>query len=93
MFTAGGMSAGIAIVEAIKKAGSTDTEELIDTMEGMSWETPKGTMTFRAEDHQALQNMYHFKVVVDDNFEYARLQTVREIPASEMDVPVGRVNK
>lgn len=93
MFTAGGMSAAIAIVEAIKKAGSTDTEELIDTMEGMSWETPKGTMTFRAEDHQALQNMYHFKVVVDDDYEYARLQTLREIPASEMDVPVGRVNK
>ena len=41
-FTAGGMSAGIAIVEAIRKAGSTDTEKLIAAMEGMSFETPKG---------------------------------------------------
>lgn len=92
MFTAGGMSAAIAIVEAIKTAGSTDTEALIDTMEGMSWETPKGTMMFRAEDHQALQPMYHFRVNVDDAYDWARLELVREIPISEMDVPVGRNN-
>jgi ribosomal protein S18 acetylase RimI-like enzyme len=29
-------------------------------MEGMSFDTPKGKMTFRKEDHQALQSMYHF---------------------------------
>ena len=60
-FTAGGMAAAIAVVKAIEKAGSTDTEALIAAMEGMSLETPKGTMTFRPEDHQALQSMYHFK--------------------------------
>jgi hypothetical protein len=31
-------------------------------MEGMSFETPKGKMTFRKEDHQAMQDMYHFKI-------------------------------
>src|SRR5215813_3112568 len=37
-FTAGGMSAGIAIVEALKKTnGDTNTEKLIKTMEGMSF--------------------------------------------------------
>jgi branched-chain amino acid transport system substrate-binding protein len=51
-FTAGGMSAGIALVEAIKKAGGTDTEKLIAAMEGMSFDTPKGRMTFRKEDHR-----------------------------------------
>jgi branched-chain amino acid transport system substrate-binding protein len=45
-FTAGGMSAAIAIVEALKKTkGDTSTDKLITTMEGMSFETPKGTMT------------------------------------------------
>ena len=34
-------------------------------MEGMSFDTPKGKMTFRKEDHQALQSMYHFKIKVD----------------------------
>ena len=58
LFTPGGMSAAIAIVEALKKTdGDADADKLIDTMEGMSFETPKGTMTFRAEDHQALQTI------------------------------------
>src|SRR5574341_1674489 len=57
-FTAGGMSAGIAIVEALKKAGSTDTEKLIAAMEGLSFDTPKGRMTFRKEDHQAMHSMF-----------------------------------
>lgn len=93
MFTAGGVSAGIAVVEALKKAQSHDSEDLITAMRGMSWETPKGTMTFRKEDHQAMQDMYHFRVRVDDNTDWAMLDLVREIPASEMDIPIGRVNK
>ena len=54
-FTAGGMSAAIAVVEALKKTnGDTTTNKLIATMEGLSFETPKGKMTFRKEDHQAM---------------------------------------
>ena len=42
-FTAGGMSAGIAIVEALKKTGGdTGTEKLIKTMEGMSFDDAQG---------------------------------------------------
>ena len=87
-FTAGGMSAGIAIVEAIKKAGSTDTEKLIAAMEGMSFETPKGTMTFRKEDHQAMQSMYHFKIKADPAFEWGVPELVREIKPEEMKIPI-----
>ncbi|WP_417436137.1 substrate-binding domain-containing protein [Hoeflea sp.] len=87
-FTAGGMAAGIAVVEAIKKAGSTDTEALISAMEGMEWETPKGTMRFRKEDHQALQSMYHFRTEVQDGKDYGVPVLVREIGIDEMDIPV-----
>lgn len=87
-FTAGGMAAGIAAVEAIRKAGSTDTEELITAMEGMEWETPKGTMRFRAEDHQALQTMYHFKLTVQDGVEWAVPELVRELSIDEMPIPI-----
>jgi len=87
-FTAGGMSAGIAIVEAIKKAGSTDTEKLIAAMEGLAFESPKGRMTFRKEDHQAMQSMYHFKIKVDPNVAWAIPVLVREIKPEEMKVPV-----
>jgi branched-chain amino acid transport system substrate-binding protein len=88
-FTAGGMSAAIAVVEALKKtAGDTNTEKLIKTMEGMSFETPKGKMSFRKEDHQAMQSMYHFKIKVDPAFAWGVPELVREIKPEEMDVPI-----
>ncbi|KGX87769.1 substrate-binding domain-containing protein [Pontibacillus litoralis] len=59
LFTPGGMSAAISVVEALQQTeGDTNADVLISAMEGMSFETPKGTMTFREEDHQALQEMY-----------------------------------
>jgi len=88
-FTAGGMAAGIALVEALKKSnGDTNTEKLIKTMEGMSFETPKGKMTFRKEDHQAMQSMYHFKIKVDPAFTWGVPELVREIKPEEMNVPI-----
>jgi branched-chain amino acid transport system substrate-binding protein len=87
-FTAGGMSAGIALVEALKKAGATDTEKLIAAMEGLAFESPKGRMTFRKEDHQAMQSMYHFKIKVDPNVAWAVPELVREIKPEEMKVPI-----
>lgn len=89
-FTAGGMAAALAVVKALETADEWETESLIAAMEGMSWETPKGTMTFRPEDHQALQSMYHFKIRVDENVDWAIPELVREITADEMDIPIGR---
>ena len=88
-FTASGMSAAIALVEALKKTkGDTDTEKLISTMEGMSFDTPKGKMTFRKEDHQAMQSMYHFKIKVDPAFPWGVPELVHEIKPEEMQVPI-----
>ena len=87
-FVAGGMSAALAVVEAIKKAKSTDTEKLIAAMEGMTFDTPKGKMTFRKEDHQAMQAMYHFRVKKDWANDFDMLDLVREIPAKDIHVPI-----
>ncbi len=88
-FTAGGMAAGIALVEALKKTkGDTDTEKLITAMEGMRFETPKGLMIFRKEDHQALQSMYHFKIKVDPAFPWGVPELVHEITIDEMKLPI-----
>lgn len=87
-FTAGGMAAGMAVVEALKTAQSTETDDLITAMEGMIWETPKGKMMFRAEDHQALQSMYHFKIKVDADVEWGIPELVRELGIEDMQIPV-----
>jgi branched-chain amino acid transport system substrate-binding protein len=87
-FTAGGFAAAMSVVTAVTKAKSTDTEKLIAAMEGMEFDTPKGKMVFRKEDHQALQSMYHFKVKVDPNVAWAVLEPVRELKIEEMNVPI-----
>ncbi len=88
-FTAGGMAAGIAVVEALKKTkADTATDKLIAAMEGMSFETPKGRMTFRKEDHQAMQDMFHFRIKVDPAFAWGVPELVRVIKAEEMNVPI-----
>ncbi|MCK6420034.1 MAG: substrate-binding domain-containing protein [Aquabacterium sp.] len=88
-FTAGGMSAAIAVVEALKKTqGDAATNKLMATMEGMSFETPKGRMTFRKDDHQAMQSMYHFKIKADPAFAWGVPELVREIKPEEMNVPI-----
>ena len=88
LFTAGGFSAAMAVVAAVTKAKSTDTEKLIAAMEGMEFDTPKGKMIFRKEDHQALQSMYHFRVKVDPNLAWAVNEPVREIKIEDMDIPI-----
>src|ERR1035438_9663881 len=87
-FPAGGFSAAMAAVAAVTKAKSTDTEKLIEAMEGLEFDTPKGKMVFRKEDHQALQSMYHFKVKVDPNVAWAVLEPVRELKIEDMNVPI-----
>ena len=88
-FTAGGFSAAMAVVTALKKTnGEAGADTLIKAMEGMPFDTPKGKMTFRKEDHQAMQSMYHFKIKVDPAFAWGVPELVREIKAEEMNVPI-----
>ncbi|HPK31944.1 MAG TPA: substrate-binding domain-containing protein [Ottowia sp.] len=88
-FTAGGFSAAMAIVTALKATGGdTNTNKLIKTMEGMSFDTPKGKMTFRKEDHQAMQSMYHFRIKNDPAFAWGVPELVHEIKPEEMQVPI-----
>jgi branched-chain amino acid transport system substrate-binding protein len=88
-FTAGGFSAAMAIVTALKKTGGDPSaDKLIPAMEGMSFDTPKGKMTFRKEDHQAMQSMYHFKIKVDPAFAWGVPELVQDIKPEEMQVPI-----
>ncbi len=87
-FTCGGFAAASAVVKAITQAGGTDTEKLIATMEGMEFMTPKGTMKFRKEDHQALQSMFAFKLDVKPDVEWAIPQLTRELSMDETAPPI-----
>jgi len=87
-FTAGGFASAMAVVAAVQKAKSTDTEKLIAAMEGLEFDTPKGKMVFRKEDHQALQSMYHFKIKADPAVAWGIPELVRELKIEDMKVPI-----
>jgi branched-chain amino acid transport system substrate-binding protein len=88
-FTAGGFSAAMAIVAALKKSnGETNGDKLVTAMEGMAFDTPKGKMWFRKEDHQAMQSMYHFRIKVDPAFPWGVPELVREIKPEDMNIPI-----
>ncbi len=87
-FTVEGFTAANALVTGINKAGSTDSEALIKAMEGMAFDSPRGQMTFRAQDHQAMMPMYDIQLKkVDGSSEVAPV-LIREIAAKEFDIPV-----
>ena len=88
MFTAGGFAAASAVYTALSKVPSGNSEQLVAAMEGMSFDTPKGKMSFRKEDHQALQSMYHFRIKKNQANEWDLLELVREIPVTDMPLPV-----
>ncbi len=89
LFTGGGFSAGVALVEALKRtAGNPKPEAMIPVMEGMSFEGPKGTYSFRREDHQALQPMYVVEMVKDPDNPWAVPKLIQEIHSQETAPPL-----
>ena len=87
-FTCGGFAAAMAVLAAIQKAGGTDSEKLIAAMEGMDFQTPKGKMTFRKEDHQALQTMYVFKMASKPDVAWLIPVLTKELSPQETAPPI-----
>ncbi len=69
------------LAEAIKKAGTTDTEKVIDALEGLTIKTPIGPITMRAYDHQANRGQVFGVTTHSADHPFAILKDVRYIPA------------
>ena len=105
LFAADGMNAAILVVEALRATGGdTDPQALLDVMEGMTFNGPKGEVTIRSEDHVAIQDMYIVTLtnVDDPEFRYYDLvETNRPEPPCQLpedladrcgDLPVGSLS-
>ena len=53
-----GYAAIKSIAEGVKKAGSTDSEKLVNAFRGLNVMTPFGPVTYRPEDHQSTMGAY-----------------------------------
>ena len=61
-----GYSTIMTAVAAMKKAGSVDSEKLVQAMKGLQVDTPFGRITYRALDHQATMGAYVGKIGLKD---------------------------
>jgi branched-chain amino acid transport system substrate-binding protein len=55
-----------AAAAALRKAGTTDTEKLVDAMSGLVFDSPFGRLTFRALDHQSTMGAFVGRTAVRD---------------------------
>ncbi len=53
-----GYSTMYTVANALRKAGSTDTEKLIAALKGLEMDTPIGPIVYRALDHQSTMGAY-----------------------------------
>ena len=89
-FTANGMVTALALVAALEKTkGVTDTETLIKAMEDMTFDSPKGPVRFRAQDHQALQSMFGFSLKLTTDKPWAVPVLTREFRIDDMTIPIA----
>jgi branched-chain amino acid transport system substrate-binding protein len=74
------------LAEAIRQAGTTETEAVIDALEGLTIMTPIGEQTMRASDHQANRGQFwgQMNPSNDPNYPYLIMNPVEYIPADDI---------
>ena len=74
------------LTEAIKKAGSTDTEKVAKALLGLSVDTPVGKLTIRQKDHQANRGQLYGKTAMDSKYPFAIMKPAEYVdPTKFMD--------
>jgi branched-chain amino acid transport system substrate-binding protein len=74
------------LVEAIKKANSTDSDKVSAALMGLTVDTPFGKQTLRAKDHQANRGQFYGKMVKAEGKPYAVMTEVQYVdPLPFMD--------
>jgi branched-chain amino acid transport system substrate-binding protein len=75
-----------ALTEAIKKAGSTESDKVSKALLGLSIDTPHGKMTIREKDHQLARGQLYGKTVKDAKYPFAIMKPVTYVdPTKFMD--------
>src|SRR5216683_404587 len=74
------------LVEAIKKANSTDADKVSKALMGLSVDTPVGKLTIREKDHQANRGQLYGKTVKDSKYPFPIMKPVTYVdPTKFMD--------
>ncbi len=87
LFASAGFTGGIAMIKALEKANSTDSEALVKAFEGLKFNSVKGEYIIRPEDHQTLQPMPVVELIMKDK-EYAEPKLVKLVPIENTTPPI-----
>jgi len=72
-----GYNVMMAVAKMLQKANSTETEAMVNTMEGLEFDSPTGPIAFRKIDHQSTMGAYVGRIALADgkgimvNWKYA----------------------
>jgi len=61
-----GYNVMMAVAAMLQKANSTQTEEMVEAMEGLEFDSPIGPITFRKIDHQSTMGAYVGRIALAD---------------------------
>ena len=56
----------MSVAKMLQKANSTETEEMVNAMEGLVFDSPVGQITFRKIDHQATMGAFVGRTALRD---------------------------
>jgi len=84
----------IALTEAINKANSVDSEQVVKVLGGLKFKSLRGERYIRAEDHMANVGIYVGVTTKDPNYTgFLIMKDVKEVPAEKVWLSVEEVKK
>ena len=64
-----GFNTVYSLAQGMEEAGSRNPDDVIEAMAGMTYDSPMGELTYRAEDHQTMLNCIGYEVTSGGNRE------------------------
>ncbi|MHB1171883.1 MAG: ABC transporter substrate-binding protein, partial [Lacisediminihabitans sp.] len=78
LFSPDGFAAAQMLVQAVRKGGGDKVNDMISSLEGWTFDSVKGSITVRAQDHAMLQPMFQAKLTqsADGSWQPVLIKTV-----------------
>lgn len=84
----------IALTEAVKKAGSLESDKVVKALEGLKFKSLRGERYIRPEDHMMNAGIYVGYTVKDPKYkDFLIMKDVVEVPAEKVWLSVDELNK
>jgi branched-chain amino acid transport system substrate-binding protein len=74
----------MALRKAVDKAKSLETEKVIEALEGLNWDSLRGPLYLRPQDHQASGGLFFGTTVKDPKYSFFIMREMVYIPGNDL---------